>query len=68
MRALLDARDYKGPVREVILAGGCNCSRLGFVGACLGAKFGLDSIPVEWIKKTFAAEHVLDLSIQLMQL
>ena len=68
MRALLDAKDYKSPVREAILAGGCNCSRVSFIGACLGARFGLESIPVDWIKKTFSAAHVLELAIQLVQL
>ncbi len=68
MRALLDAGDYEGPVRQVVLAGGCNCSRVGFIGACLGAKYGLDSIPVEWIRKTFSAAHVLELAIKLVEL
>ena len=31
VRPLLDAVDYVGPVRKVVLAGGCNCSRLGLV-------------------------------------
>ena len=31
VRPLLDAVDYVGPVRKVMLAGGCNCSRLGLV-------------------------------------
>ena len=68
VRALLDAGDYEGPVRQVVLAGGCNCSRVSFIGACLGAKFGLESIPTEWIRKTFSAPHVLKLAIELVQL
>ncbi len=77
MRALLDGGPpssraltggYEGPVRQVVLAGGCNCSRVSFIGACLGAKFGIDSIPVEWIRKTSSATHVLELAIQLVQL
>ena len=68
VRPLLDAVDYVGPVRKVMLAGGCNCSRLGLVGACLGAKFGLSSIPMEWIEKTDSAKHALELAIQLVQL
>ena len=68
VRALLDTKDYVTSVREVVLAGGCNCSRVSFIGACLGAKFGLDGIPVEWIKKTHMAVHALRLAIQLVQL
>jgi len=38
-------------MRANILAGGDNCSRGVFVGAFLGAKYGIDEIPVEWIEK-----------------
>ena len=51
----------------MILAGGCNCSRLFTVGACLGAKYGIGAIPREWIDKTVVAEEVLKLSLELVQ-
>lgn len=68
VRCLLDDTDYVSVVRAAMLGGGCNCSRVSFIGACLGAKYGLDSIPLEWIKKTDYAKHVLDLAIKLARL
>ena len=59
---------YRTVVRKTILAGGCNCSRLCLVGACLGAKYGLEVIPREWIEKTAVAEEALRLSLQLVAL
>ena len=68
VRALLDAGDYLGPLRKTLVAGGCNCSRGSFIGACMGAKYGLSSIPMEWLEKTDSAKHALELAIQLAQL
>lgn len=68
MRPLLDAGDYVGTARRTMEAGGCNCSRVSLIGACLGAKYGLSSIPVAWLEKTDSAEHKLELAIQLAQL
>ena len=71
LRSLLgaeDKADYVRVVREVALVGGCNCSRVSLVGACLGAKFGMDCIPMEWLEKTEAAVKVLELSIKMVQL
>ena len=49
------------------MAGGSCCSRLIFVGACLGAKYGIDGIPREWIDKTTAAEEALSLALQIVK-
>ena len=68
LRALLGAADYTGPTREVILAGGCNCSRVSLVGACLGAKFGLEGIPLDWMEKTHAAKKALSLAVELAKM
>lgn len=68
IHAMLGAADYVTPVRRVCLVCGCNCSRASLVGACLGAKFGLDAIPLEWLEKTDAASHALALAIQLVKL
>lgn len=35
--------EYATGVRHTIRAGGCNCSRAGFIGACLGAQVGHDT-------------------------
>lgn len=69
--ALLDAvkvEDYVRVVREVALVGGCNCSRASLVGACLGAKFGLEGIPLDWMEKTEMACKALSLAIQLVKI
>ena len=68
VRSLLDAAEFVGPVREALVAGGCNCSRLGFIGACLGARYGLSAIPLEWIHRTDSAKHALELALELVQL
>ena len=65
VHALVRAVDYVSAVREVMVAGGCNCSRLGLVGACLGSHCGLSSIPIEWLEKTHSAKHALELAIEL---
>ena len=69
--ALLGAvkvEDYVRVVREVALVGGCNCSRVSLVGACLGAKFGLEAIPLDWMEKTEVAVKALSLAIQLVKI
>ena len=43
---------YEETVRMGIASGGCTCSRVMFVGACLGGYYGLKAIPYEWIAKT----------------
>ena len=49
-------------------AGGNNCVRLIVVGACLGAKYGMDEIPLTWLEKTDAAKEALELSLALVEL
>lgn len=68
VHALLNDHGYTSTVREVITAGGNSCVRLMVVGACLGAKYGLDSIPVTWMEKTNAAKEALELSLALVEL
>lgn len=67
VHALVRAVGYVSTVREVMVAGGCNCSRLGLVGACLGAQYGLKSIPKDWLKRTDSAKHALELAIELVK-
>jgi hypothetical protein len=52
--------DYVSAVRQNILSGGdCN-ARATFVGACLGARLGVEAIPMEWIEKVCTTVHVSD--------
>ena len=65
---LLDDQGYVSAVREVIKAGGNICALGIVVGACLGAKYGLDEIPLTWFEKTDAGKEVLELSLALVAL
>lgn len=67
VHAVLTSDDFVSAVRKTIRAGGCNCSRSLFIGAMAGATYGLDGIPKDWIDKTFAAERVLEASIDAFQ-
>ncbi len=52
VHTILKCESYVDAVRSNLIGGGCNCSRAVFVGAAMGAKFGLDAIPEDWISKT----------------
>ena len=51
---------YKGAILRTIKAGGCNCSRVNFIGAYFSALKGVDTIPKSWIKKTDSAKKILN--------
>ena len=60
---LARGKDFKSAVEENALAGGDNCSRAIFMGACLAAEQGEAAIPAEWKTKTefyVKAEALLD--------
>ncbi|XP_038674818.1 selenoprotein J [Scyliorhinus canicula] len=60
--------DYPATVRLTMAAGGCNCSRLSFVGACVGAVVGSRGIPADWIKKSRHGDAIQKLSEDLVAL
>ena len=37
-----------------------------FVGACLGAKYGIEFIPVDWINKTASVDKALKFAINIV--
>eukprot|EP00882_Tetradesmus_deserticola_P009155 GHRQ01009657.1.p1 GENE.GHRQ01009657.1~~GHRQ01009657.1.p1 ORF type:complete len:356 (+),score=159.95 GHRQ01009657.1:262-1329(+) len=45
------AKSYSDGIRTNMLLGGDNCSRGIYVGALLGAAFGVDGVPQEWQQK-----------------
>ena len=59
IHAIINSSNYKDAILKTIKAGGCNCSRVNFVGAYFAALKGLSSIPKSWISKTDAAEKIL---------
>ena len=66
--AIVTVGSYKEGIRRNIVAGGCNCSRANFVGASLGAAYGLDGpngIPLEWLEQTDKGVETLQLALRL---
>ena len=59
IHSILNSKNYKSAVIKTIKAGGCNCSRVNFIGAYFAALKGYKSIPKSWIKKTDAAYRIL---------
>ena len=48
-------------IRDVITAGGCNCSRANYAGALLGAKEGIEGIPEHWLGKVNGIEKIMSI-------
>ena len=59
IHSILTSSNYKKAVLKTIKAGGCNCSRVNFIGAYYSALKGVGSIPNSWVKKTNAAKRIL---------
>ncbi|XP_033643362.1 crystallin J1B-like [Asterias rubens] len=66
LHSLINHTDLAAGVRTTIMAGGCNASRSGFIGSCLGARNGSQGIPETWKSKTFSYSKVLELSQKLV--
>ena len=62
IHSIINSTSYKGAVLKTIKAGGCNCSRVNFIGAYFAALKGLNSIPIKWINKTHKAKKILKLN------
>lgn len=66
--AIVSVASFAEGIRRNILGGGCNCSRANFVGACLGASYGLgetNGIPLEWLEQTDKGTEILSLALKL---
>lgn len=65
LAVLLTCEDnFVTAVRRNILAGGdCNARAL-LIGACLGARLGVENIPLDWIKKVNGSEKILEDAIK----
>ena len=60
IHSIINSTNYKGAILKTIKAGGCNCSRVNFIGAYFAALKGLSTIPKSWIKKTDLAKKILE--------
>ena len=59
IHSIINSTNYKGAILKTIKAGGCNCSRVNFIGAYFAALKGINTIPKSWIKKTDRAKKIL---------
>lgn len=62
--SILRAKSYEDGVRDTIRNAGALCARSNFVGACLGAKFGLEGIPMEWLSRVEGVETIIENSLK----
>ena len=60
IHSIINSTSYSEAILRTIKAGGCNCSRVNFVGAYFSALKGFGSIPKSWIKKTHFAKRILN--------
>jgi len=63
--AMLKTASFVDAVRLNMQAGGCSCSRANLIGSCFGAKYGIDGIPLEWLKKVNDIENLMEMTIKL---
>lgn len=68
MHGLLTSTDYAEGIRTTMHAGGCNASRSAFIGACLAARNGVETIPSDWTTKTLCYKKAWELCQQLVEL
>jgi len=59
---------YVKAVRDTIIAGGNNAFRALYIGACMGAKYGIDGIPEEWVNKLINKEELMDSCLKLAEI
>jgi hypothetical protein len=60
IHSIINSTNYKEAILKTIKAGGCNCSRVNFIGAYFAALKGVGTIPKSWIRKTDLAKKILD--------
>ena len=60
IHSIINSTNYKSAILRTIKAGGCNCSRVNFIGAYFAALKGVNTIPKSWVRKTYPAEKILD--------
>ena len=60
IHSIINSTNYENAILRTIKAGGCNCSRVNFIGAYFAALKGVNTIPKSWIKKTTPARKILE--------
>ena len=62
--SIIGAKSYPDAIKETVMCGGDACSRSNLIGACLGAKFGLQGIPAAWINEVIGIDDIIKNAIQ----
>ena len=62
--SIIRAQNYAEGIRETIRCAGALCARSNFIGACLGAKYGIEDIPIEWIERVEGMEQIIENSLK----
>jgi hypothetical protein len=62
IHSIINSTSYKEAILKTVKAGGCNCSRVNFIGAYFAALDGVNAIPKPWISKTDLAEQIIKIS------
>jgi len=57
--SIIGAKSYPDAIRETAQCGGDSCSRANLIGACLGAKFGIQGIPEDWMSKVDGMDGII---------
>ena len=64
--SILNAKSYTESIRETIKFGGDSCTRAHLIGACLGAKFGMEGIPKDWLVKVDNIEDIIEKALGVL--
>ncbi|MGH0129032.1 UNVERIFIED_CONTAM: hypothetical protein FKN15_013145 [Acipenser sinensis] len=68
LHGVLTESVFDQAVRNTMRCGGCTCSRVSFIGACLGAQLGLSGIPDLWKNKTLRYPILLELAKKIAKI
>ena len=63
--SIIRAKNYADGIRETIYCAGALGARSNFVGAVLGAKYGIESIPNEWISRVEGIEDIIENALKV---
>ena len=62
IHSIINSTSYKEAILKTVKAGGCNCSRVNFIGAYFAALDGVNVIPKPWISKTDLAKQIIKIN------
>jgi ADP-ribosylglycohydrolase. len=63
--AMKKTSSFVDAVRLNMTTGGDCCNRANVIGACYGALYGIESIPMEWMEKVSGIENTFEMAINI---